>query len=144
VASAAFEARIFDQQGIDFATIVAEETASTSLILHAPIPNHPVVLTGRRSLMGYPGHVWSHGLDYTEREADIKNMYAGTADAETLLARYGIDYVVVGPLERARMRVDEAFIGRYRMVGEAGGYRLYRTRLARDRERHDPSDADSK
>ena len=131
VASGAVQAQIFDRRGLEFAAMVSATTSPTSLILHAPIHNHPVALTGRRSLMGYAGHVWSHGLDYRPREADIKAMYAGSADAEALLARYGIDYVVVGPPERARMLVNDAFVGRLRLVGEAGGYRLYGTPNAR-------------
>jgi hypothetical protein len=127
VASGAVQAQVFDRRGLEFAALVSATTSPTSLILHAPIHNHPVALTGRRSLMGYAGHVWSHGLDYGPRETDIKTMYEGSTDAQALLARYGIDYVVVGPPERARMRVNDAFIGRFRLVGQAGEYRLYQT-----------------
>ena len=63
VVSRASEAQIFSRSGIDFATMVRATTPPRALILHAPVANHPVFLTGRRSLMGYPGHVWSHGLD---------------------------------------------------------------------------------
>ena len=128
VASGAFESRIYDNEGIDFAKAVAGLTSPSALILHAPIPNHPVALSGRRSLMGYPGHVWSHGLDPGPREADIKRIYAGGAAASSLLARYGIDYVVIGPDERFQMMADEAFFERYRRVADTGGYRLYRIR----------------
>jgi hypothetical protein len=126
VASNGFENRVFDRQGIAFAAIVSQKTEPGSLILHAPTYNHPVVLTGRRSLMAYPGHIWSHGLQGGPREADIKRMYAGGADAEALLKRYAIDYVVVGPLERRQVSANEAFFARYAPVGELGDYRLYR------------------
>jgi uncharacterized membrane protein len=121
------QVQVFDRRGLEFAALVSATTSPTSLILHAPIHNHPIALTGRRSLMGYAGHVWSHGLDYGPRETDIKTMYESSTDAWTLLARYGIDYVVVGPPERARMRVDDALYGRFRLVCQAGEYRLYRT-----------------
>jgi hypothetical protein len=127
VASGAFESRTFDRAGITFAAMITDTTSATSLILHAPMPNHPVALTGRRSLMGYPGHAWSHGLNPGPREADIRRMYAGGADAAALLARYGIDYVVIGPPERLQMIPNEQFFERYVRVGEAGDYRLYRT-----------------
>jgi hypothetical protein len=131
VASDAFEARIFDRRAIEFAAVVAATTGRSSLVLHAPIPNHPVALTGRQSLMGYPGHVWSHGLDAGGREADIKRIYAGGADAEGLLARYAIDYVVVGPAEHRYMLVNERFFERYPRLGKPNGYRLYRIAHAR-------------
>ena len=127
VASRSIEARIFDHGGVQFAAVVARVTPAKALILHAPTYNHPVILSGRRSFMGYPGHVWSHGLDGGPREADIKGMFAGGADATALLTRYGIDYVVVGPAEADQLPVNRAFFERYPLAGEAGGYRLYRT-----------------
>ena len=103
-----------------------------ALILHAPTYNHPVILSGRRSFMGYPGHVWSHGLDGGPREADIKGMFAGGADATALLTRYGIDYVVVGPAEADQFPVSRPFFERYPRAGDTGGYRLYRTSGVQD------------
>ncbi len=102
-----------------------EETAPSALILHAPTYNPPVFLTGRRSLLGYTGYIWAHGLEYAEREADIKRIYAGEADAEALLDKYGIDYIEVTPLERGSMEVDDAFFERFTKVGEAGAYQLF-------------------
>ena len=75
--------------------------------------------------MGYPGHIWSHGLNYFEREAEIKRVYAGTADAEAILRKYGVAYAVVSPLER-QMSVNDQFFSRFQLVGEVGGYRLYK------------------
>ena len=54
------------------------------MILHAPTYNDPVYLTGRRTFLGYPGHVWSHGIDYGPREAELKRIYMGAADAPAL------------------------------------------------------------
>jgi hypothetical protein len=132
-ASGTVERRSFDPAGVAFAEVIKSETSPRSLILHAPTYNDPVYLTGRRTFLGYPGHVWSHGIDYTPREAELKRIYMGTADAPALIERAGIEYVVVGPLEREEMRkyglmLNESFFARYRKVGEAGGYRLYKTK----------------
>jgi hypothetical protein len=132
-ASGAVERRSFDLAGVAFAEVVKRETSPRALILHAPTYNDPVYLTGRRTFLGYPGHVWSHGIDYGPREAELKRIYTGSADAPTLIERAGIEYVVVGPLEREELRktgliVNESFFARYRKVGEAGGYRLYKTK----------------
>jgi hypothetical protein len=126
VLSRASQAQVFSREAEVFAELVRQVTAPHSLILHAPIHNHPVFLTGRRSLMGYPGHVWSHGLDYSRRQADIQRMYAGESGAEALLAGYGIDYVVLGPPERRELRPNDRFFERYERAGEAGGFALYR------------------
>jgi hypothetical protein len=116
---------VFDMSGIRFAEIVKQQTPPRSLIVHAPVHNHPVFLTGRRSLMGYPGHIWTHGLEFAQREGEIRRIYSGAPDAEQLMKSYGIDYVVVGPLEKLVMRVNEQFFTRYRKIGEVGEYHLY-------------------
>ncbi len=132
-ASGTVERRSFEPAGLEFAEVIKRETAPRALILHAPTYNDPVYLTGRRTFLGYPGHVWSHGIDYGPREAELKRIYAGAADAPALVERAGIEYIVVGPLEREELRqrglvLNESFFARYRKVGEAGAYRLYKTK----------------
>jgi hypothetical protein len=126
VVSRSAEFREFERDGINFAEMIKTRTAPRSLILQAPIHNHPVFLTGRRALMGYPGHIWTHGLEYAEREREIKQIYAGGPGAENLLARYGVEYVVVSPLEKLLMPVNDSFFAKYAKVGEVGEYRLYK------------------
>jgi hypothetical protein len=126
VVSKAEEYGEFDRDGVAFAQVIERETAPRSLVLHAPIHNDPVFLTGRRSLMGYPGHIWTHGLEYAQREQEIRRIYAGSADADALLKKLGVEYVVVSPLEKYVMPVSDAFFARYAKVGEVGEYRLYK------------------
>ncbi|HVS82241.1 MAG TPA: hypothetical protein VHE60_10970 [Pyrinomonadaceae bacterium] len=116
----------FDRDGINFAEMIKEKTPLHATILHAPIHNTPVFLTGRRSLMGYPGHIWTHGLDYGPRETEIKRIYAGAPDATSLLAKYGVDYVVIDPQEHSLMTVNTAFFSRYPELGSTGEYHLYK------------------
>ena len=120
------EHREFDSEGIRFAELIKQKTEPKALVIHAPVHNHPVFLTGRRSLMGYPGHIWTHGLDFVERESEIRRIFAGNPDAEAILRKYGVEYAVVSPLERNLMSVNDQFFSRYELVGEVGGYRLYK------------------
>ncbi|MGI8918205.1 MAG: hypothetical protein ACR2H6_06350 [Pyrinomonadaceae bacterium] len=117
---------VFDEPGIAFAEIIKQQTDPRSLIVHAPVHNHPAFLAGRRSLLGYPGHIWTHGLEFAPRESEIKRIYAGGPDAEALLKKYGASYVVVGPLERNASFVNDQFLTRFTRVGAAGDYRLYK------------------
>jgi hypothetical protein len=130
VMSRAAELRIFDADGVLFSQLVKEKTEPRATILHAPTFDTPIFLTGRRSVMGYPGHVSSHGLKYEERQREITKIYSGGAEAEKLLAKYNVRFVVVGPQERnvlsqLRVNVNDSFFARYQMVGEIGEYRLY-------------------
>ena len=117
---------IFDVAGVRFAELVKLKTPPRALIVHAAVHNEPVFLTGRKSLMGYPGHIWTHGLEFAQRESDIKRIYSGAAGADQLLKAYDIDYAVVGPLERLVMPVNEQFFSQYEKVGDVGGYQLYK------------------
>jgi hypothetical protein len=116
----------FDRNGVAFAEMIKQQTPPSATILHAPIHNTPIFLTGRRSLMGYPGHIWTHGIDFGQREADIKKIYSGAPDAASLLSKYGVDYVVIDPQERSVMPVNTDFFSRYPEVVKIGEYHLYK------------------
>lgn len=118
--------QIFDNAGIRFAELVKEKTAPRSLIIHAPVHNTPVFLTGRKSLMGYPGHIWTHGLEFLQREGEIKRIYLGAPDADQLIRTYGVEYAVIGPHERIVTPYNEHYFTRFEKVGEVGEYTLYK------------------
>ena len=46
--------------------------------------------------------------------------------AKQLLARYGVDYVALGPQERTEVKPNDAFFSHYQKVIETGGYSLYK------------------
>jgi len=118
--------QIFDAAGIKFADFVKQQTEPKALTVHAPVHNHPIFLTGRRSLLGYPGHIWTHGLDFTQRESEIRRIYSGAPDAPLLLRKYQIEYLVVGPHERNTLTINEQFISQFGRIGEVGEYRLFK------------------
>jgi hypothetical protein len=117
---------IFNADGIQFAELIKREVPPQAVVIHAPVHNHPVFLTGRRSLMGYPGHVWTHGLEFAPRQSEIERVYAGAPDAVAILQKYDVAYAVVGPLEGNLMTVNKEFFSRFQLVGGVGGYRLYK------------------
>jgi uncharacterized membrane protein len=59
--------------------------------------------SGRSTVLGWAGHVLQWGEDPGNRRADVALLYreADPAAVGPLLASYGVDYVVVGPLERS-------------------------------------------
>jgi hypothetical protein len=125
VVSESSEYQEFDTQGIAVANLISAQTASRAVVLHAPTYNSPVFLTGRRSLLGYPGWMWSRGLDYSVRSADIQRIYLGAPEAEALLRKYNVDYVLIGPMELASYKVNAQFWSKYKTLSQAGAYRVY-------------------
>jgi hypothetical protein len=72
--------------------------------------------------------LWSHGIDYGERERDVKKIYAGEPGSDDLLRNYGIDYVLISPEESNSLKVNEGFFRQFPVAAEAGQYRVYKTR----------------
>jgi YYY domain-containing protein len=74
--------------------------------------------TGRSTVLGWPGHElqWDHAPG--GREADVRTLYTTSDDAAArrLLARYGVDYVVVGPIERTTY--GDAGLAKWDRLGE--------------------------
>jgi hypothetical protein len=126
IVSRTTEFRLFDREGMAFAAQVLQNTEPRSLVLHGPVFDTPLFLTGRRSLLAYPGWAWTRGLDLLPREADIRRIYAGSPDAPDLMRKYGVDYVVLSPMERAYMPVNEKFFIRYSKIAETPEYQIYR------------------
>ena len=118
--------REFDPDGVAIARMIDEQTAPHAVVLHAPTYNPPVFLTGRRSLLGYPGQAWSRGLAYTGRESDIHEIYAGSPQAASLLRSYHVDYAVVSPQERGSFTVNDAFWNQFPVIAQSGNYRVYK------------------
>jgi uncharacterized membrane protein len=76
--------------------------------------------------MRYPGHLGSHGIDYREREADVEDIYSGSADADQLLRKYGVDYVLVSPEEMRYVNFNENAFYKYPVIINTGSYRVYK------------------
>jgi hypothetical protein len=125
---------IFSRAGLEVAALLREKTPQRALILHAPIHNSVVALSGRQSVMGYPGHLWTHGFDYAQRELDVKTIYQGGPQMIEPLSRLGADYVIVGPPERADLGANDTYFETlYPVVIDHAGYRVYQVRRIEDR-----------
>lgn len=115
----------FTRDGISMADLIKVVTPPRALVLHAPEWNSPVFLTGRRSLLGYPGWIWSRGLETTERDHDIHIMYAGGPQASDLLKKCHVDYVLLGPAEWL-LPANRAFWQSCPKLAQIGDYQLFK------------------
>lgn len=128
-ASGQINYKVFDADAVTVANRIKASASPNALFLNAPTYNTAIVLTGRRSLMRYPGHLSSHGIDYGQRENDVKEMYRGGSATLSLLEKYGIEYVLISPEERNTLAPNEDFFKRFSVIAEAGPYKIYRVKL---------------
>ncbi len=125
-------------RGLDTYQLLADEERRLAEEVRAKTPpravfavglqqNHPVsMLAGRRTLLFFPGYVYSWGIDYAERERDLRAIYAFAPGTPELLRKHGIDYVVIGWGERRDLGANVgAFQQRYPVVIDTGGYQVF-------------------
>lgn len=124
---------VFSADAVSIAGQIKQKTAPDAIFLNAPMYNTAAVLSGRLSIMRYGGHLASHGIDFNEREADIKRIFQGEGTAEILLKKYGVDYVLIGPevtdyLRDNNLSLDANFFNKFPVVAEAGDYKVYKVK----------------
>ena len=119
---------VFSRDAVKIAEWIKQKTAPDAMFLNAPTYNSAIVLTGRRSLMRYSGHLSSYGIDYQTRESEVKRIYEGTALADTLLQKNNIEYVIISPEETANLKVREEFFYKYPIVIEVGAYKVFKVK----------------
>jgi hypothetical protein len=119
---------IFSPDALAFGHAVKTHTPPAARLLTAPVHDSPALMSGRRLLLGYPGHIWSQGLDPGAREYAVKSIYTGTSEAPDLLRQWNVSFVVVGPQEERLYAVDAGFFTRFPLLVRVGPYRLYDVR----------------
>lgn len=88
---------------------VKNNTNRDSIWLTSDKHNHWLYnLTGRQALMGYQGWLWSHGYDFEQIASDVSEMYNNPVTNLELFKKYQVNYVVIGPSEKAIYQPDIA------------------------------------
>jgi hypothetical protein len=92
--------------------------------------NHIVpMLAGRAIVMGYRGWLWTYGIDYHPLERDVRAMFAGGARVPSLLRRYHVSYVYIGPGELRDFAANPAwFRARYPIALALDGVEVFDVR----------------
>jgi hypothetical protein len=113
-----------DSGGIAAAGWVRAHTEARAVFLVAPNHNEPIpALGGRRVVAGYAGWLWTYGIpDWAQRTQDAQAMLQGKLGT----SGYRVDYVVVGPQERALGASDAYWSARGDLVYSSADYSIYR------------------
>ena len=93
-------------------------------------------LAGRTVVSGSPGRLNDLGVDWYTRDQDLRNLYANPSEADAIIRRYDIDYIVVGPYEKSmfisesdrNQGIDDSYLNHFgALVYSTGGYWIYET-----------------
>jgi hypothetical protein len=70
----------------------------------APTYNHPLLLDGRKMVLGYLGHVHSHGLAWEQPAADLDSLLNGEENWRQLADKLDARYLFWGPIEEEKYK----------------------------------------
>ncbi len=91
---------------IDRARLDAVGTAVRPLPVEArfaayPTYNHPLLLQGRKVVLGYPGHLWTEGFDYNPANSKLTALMRGAPNWREAAQSLGVRYIFWGRDETA-------------------------------------------
>ena len=66
-----------------------------------PTYNHPLLLQGRKVVLGYPGHLWTQGFDYGAIEKKLTSLMQGSPDWREQARQLRVRYLFWGREEKA-------------------------------------------
>jgi hypothetical protein len=69
-----------------------------------PTYNHPVLLQGRKVVLGYPGHLWTEGFDYGKANDQLTALMNGAANWRDAAKALGVRYIFWGNDERTNYK----------------------------------------
>jgi hypothetical protein len=65
-----------------------------------PTWGHPILLQGRKMVLGYPGHLWTQGFDFGPTEAKLKELMLGAPNWKQHARDFHVRYLFWGRDEK--------------------------------------------
>ncbi len=97
----------FSPNAVAVGEFVRDETEPDATFLTGTHHLNPVAsIAGRKIVCGPDLWLYYHGLDTSERNADIRAFYAAPEQNRDVLQKYGVDYIMVSSYERANYTID--------------------------------------
>jgi len=118
---------MYSTEEISLSNWVKANTDKQAIWLTGTNHNHWLFnLTGRQAVMTFPGWLWTHGYNYTQTEVDVRMMYQNPEISGQLFKKYNIDYIVVGPQEKADLGAQpQNFPVNASIIHQTQNYRIY-------------------
>lgn len=116
-----------DKQEIELAQFLRKNSTAQDIVLTSDEHLHWVpIIAGRNIVMGYRGWLWSYGIDYSNREQDIKDIYQGKTNALELIRKYNITFVVTDEQTKRDFNSNEEFfVSNFPMLIASPKYNVY-------------------
>ncbi len=105
------EYQVYTKAEAELSEQIKEETESDAVVLANSYHwNLVTPLTGRSIVTGTGTFLYYHGIDNTQREADVRLMYEEPDANRNLFAQYGVRYILISNAERNNYDIDYGFL----------------------------------
>ena len=92
---------ITDRGLLDAVGVAVKKVPTDARFAGWPFWGHPVLLQGRKMVLGYPGHLWTQGFDYGPLNDKLQNLMNGTPDWKEIARSFKTRYLFWGRDEKA-------------------------------------------
>ncbi|MFA6295444.1 MAG: hypothetical protein WC666_03395 [Candidatus Paceibacterota bacterium] len=118
---------VFSNDAQLMAEYIRLNTDENNMILTSTTHRNPVSsLAGRQVVVGYPGWLWTRGINYSARENEVMSFYRSPNLNSTLFEEFPISYILIDDTAVKDYKADVAtFDHIFTKVFEAGDYILY-------------------
>lgn len=72
-----------------------------------PSFNHPLIFTGRKLVLGYPGWIWSHGFNLSDAEKKVHSLMKSEDDWKEISKELKVDYIYWGYREDRKYPISK-------------------------------------
>lgn len=102
-------------------------TADSRIITTSTHLNIVSSLSGKPVLVGYPGWLWTRGIDYISREQNLRQFYSNPVTYSNIADFYHAKYVLIEPTAVYDWKVNaNMFNKNWDLLLDQGEYQLYR------------------
>lgn len=123
---------IWTLEQIAFGEAVLARIPKKAVFAAAPTPTHVLAYFGRVRALGYPGHLWSHAIEYHESEQALEVLMNGTEGWVEAAKTLKVTHIYWGPEERSKWGTDvRPWQSLLPLVAKAGDHEVYEVKETR-------------
>jgi hypothetical protein len=87
---------LIDRARLDAVGVAVQRLPMEARFAAYPTYNHPLLLQGRKVVLGYPGHLWTEGFDYNNANSKLTALMRGAPNWREAAHSLGVRYVFWG------------------------------------------------